>query len=123
MNNKKPGNLVVPPSRGLISEFTLRLKLIARLIGDSRVSFWLKAIPVGALIYLVSPIDFAPGVVLPIIGALDDAAVVSLGAYVFVELCPPAVVDEHMKALSSNMDSTPNDVVDAEATDIPDNKK
>lgn len=123
MNSKKPGNIMVPPSRGLISDLAARLKLIVRLIGDSRVSFFLKAIPIGAAIYLFSPVDFMPGMVLPIIGAIDDAAVVSLGAYLFVELCPPEVVNEHMQAISSNMASTPNDVVDAEATDIPDDKK
>lgn len=123
MNNKKPGNIMVPPSRGLISDLAARLKLIGRLIADRRVSALLKAIPIGAFIYLVSPIDFAPGLVLPIIGALDDAAVISLGAYIFVELCPPDVVNEHMQAISSNMASTPDDVVDVEATDIPDDKK
>ena len=121
MTTKKPGDIMVPPSRGLISEFTLRLKLILRLLGDRRVSVFLKLLPIGALVYLVWPLDFIP--VLPIIGALDDAAILSIGGYLFIELAPPEVVSEHMKSLSSNMDSTPEDVVDAEATDLPDDKK
>jgi len=121
MNNKKPGNIMVPPSRGLIADLVTRLKLIVRLVGDSRVNFLLKLIPIGALIYVISPIDLIMAI--PGLDALDDAAVISLGAYLFVELCPPEVVNEHMQALSSNMASAPDDVVDAEATDLPDDKK
>jgi uncharacterized membrane protein YkvA (DUF1232 family) len=60
-----------------------------------------------------------PNVVLPIIGVLDDAAILWLGSYVFTELCPPEVVEEHKKALAGNMnaDSSKDDVIDAEATD------
>ncbi|MEW5939894.1 MAG: DUF1232 domain-containing protein, partial [Chloroflexota bacterium] len=75
-----------------------------------------------ALAYLISPVDFAPGVALPIIGALDDAAIVSLGMYLFVELAPPNVVKEHLQELSSNLDSSGGDVVDAEVKDISDQK-
>ena len=32
MNSNKPGNIMVPPSRGLISEFAMRLKLIVHLV-------------------------------------------------------------------------------------------
>ena len=121
MNSKKPGGMMLPPSRGLISDLAARLKLIARLIRDPRVNFLLKALPIGALAYLISPIDFIPGVVLPIVGALDDAAVISLGAYLFVELCPPNIVNEHMRAIAGETEV--GEVVDAEATDIPDDKK
>jgi hypothetical protein len=42
-----------------------------------------------------------------------------------VELCPPDVVQEHMKSLTSNLKSVPeaDDIVDAEATDIPNDKQ
>ena len=103
----------------------MRLKLILRLMGDRRVSFFLKLLPVAALAYLVSPVDLAPGIALPVIGALDDAAIVGLGAYLFVELCPPNVVQEHMKSLTSNLDSEPaaDEIVDAETTDLPGDKQ
>ena len=124
MPDKKPGDIMVAPSGGVVKEFVLRLKLILRLMSDRRVNFLLKLLPVASLAYLIWPIDLAPGLALPIIGALDDAAIVGLGAYLFVELCPPGVVQEHMKSLSSNLASAPaaDEVVDAEATDLPDDK-
>jgi uncharacterized membrane protein YkvA (DUF1232 family) len=97
---------------GVFGEIGLRAKLILKLFLDPRVSFWLKVLPVGSLIYLVNPFDIP--------GPLDDIAVVSLGFYLFVEMCPPAIVQEHMRSLHSVIDSTAVDpqiddeVVDAE---------
>jgi uncharacterized membrane protein YkvA (DUF1232 family) len=118
MDEKKPSKLVVSQQSGLIRSVINQLKLIFRLMGDSRVSIFAKLIPVGALIYLISPID---AISIPVIGALDDAAILWLGSYVFTELCPPAVVAEHMKELAGNMNVNPQDeIVDAEATDVSD---
>jgi len=123
MADKKPGKLMVPPQGGMLRNFVSRLKLITRLMGDRRISFLLKLIPVGALAYLISPVDLAPGVVLPVIGVLDDAAILWIGSTLFVELCPPNVVQEHMNELASNMeDASSDDVVDAEATDVNNDK-
>jgi hypothetical protein len=56
---------------------------------------------------------------IPIIGVVDDAALLWLGSYVFTELCPPAVVAEHMKELAGNMEiSAQDEIVDAETTDV-----
>jgi uncharacterized membrane protein YkvA (DUF1232 family) len=89
-------------------------------MGDSRVNFLLKLLPVATLVYLVFPIDLVS--VIPGIAALDDIAIISLGNYLFVELCPPNVVQEHMKSLTGNLDSSAaaDEVVDAESTDISD---
>jgi uncharacterized membrane protein YkvA (DUF1232 family) len=113
---KKTSNItVVQQEGGVVKNIINQLKLIARLMGDRRVSFFAKLIPVGALIYLISPID---AISIPVIGAVDDAALLWLGSYIFTELCPPEVVAEHMKALSSNLSGTGDDVVDGEATDV-----
>lgn len=120
MPDKKSGDITVY-SGGVLRDLVMRIKLILRLMADRRVNFFLKLLPLASLAYLLSPIDLAPGITLPIIGALDDAAVLGLGAYLFVELCPPEVVQEHMKNLTSNLDLKPNgEVVDAEASDISD---
>lgn len=121
-DEKKPSNMLVPQKPGMMRDVVDRLKLIARLMGDSRVNIFLKLIPVGALAYLVSPVDLMPGVVLPVIGALDDAAIIWLGSYLFVELCPPDVVKEHMKALTSNLNASDDneEIVDGESTDVTD---
>jgi len=87
---------------GVFQDLTNRIKLIVRLISDPRVSPLLKLIPVGALIYLIFP-DLAPG-------PIDDAAVIWLGSYLFVELCPPDVVAEHMTLIQATI---PGQVRDA----------
>lgn len=123
MNNKKPGDIVAVPSGGVLRDIVIRLKLILRLMGDRRVNFFLKVLPVASLAYLIWPIDLAFAI--PGVSALDDIAIVSLANYLFVELCPPNVVQEHMQSLSSNLDaaSAPEEIVDAESTDLPDNKQ
>jgi uncharacterized membrane protein YkvA (DUF1232 family) len=125
MADKKSGNLMVTPQSGVIHNIMVQAKLIVRLIGDKRVSAWAKLIPIGALIYVISPVDLIPGIAFPVVGALDDAAVLGLGTYIFLELCPPAVVQEHTKALNSNMDTVESndEVVDGETTDVTDKKE
>jgi len=54
------------------------------------------------------------------VAALDDAAILWFGSNVFIELCPPEVVQEHMRALGSNLTDTSDEVVDVEPTDVND---
>lgn len=117
MADKKPNNLMVPPKGGMLRDFVKRLKLITRLMGDRRVSFFVKLLPLASLAYLFWPADAIP--VVPVIGALDDAAILWIGSTLFVELCPPNVVKEHQTELESNLDDD-GEVVDAEATDVND---
>ncbi len=120
MANKKSRTIMVPPQKGMVRDFVSRLKLILKLMGDRRVSPWVKLVPIGALAYLISPIDLIMGI--PGIDALDDAAVLWIGSTLFVELCPPNVVQEHMQELDSNFEDSSGDIVDADATDMNDNK-
>lgn len=121
MTDKKSNNLMLSPKSGMIHDLVVRLKLILGLMGDSRVNIFIKALPVFSLAYLISPIDLISGI--PGISALDDIAIVSLGAYLFVELCPPAVVQEHMNQLAAASPPPDSaDIVDAEATDVTDDK-
>lgn len=115
MADKKSGKIVLPPQGGMLRDVVTRLKLIARLMGDRRVNFFIKFLPLASLAYLFWPLD---AIALPIIGALDDAAVLWIGATLFVELCPPDVVNEHMQELASNVADDSGEVVDAEATDV-----
>jgi uncharacterized membrane protein YkvA (DUF1232 family) len=93
-------------------------------MSDKRVNLFLKLLPITSLVYLVSPIDLAPGLALPLIGALDDAAIVWIGTSLFISLCPENVVEEHMRSLekviTANWKSAPgeDDIVDVEARDI-----
>jgi hypothetical protein len=116
---EKKQRSVSPYSGGAFQGLANRIKLIMRLMGDSRVSPLLKLIPVVSLVYLVFP-DIAPG-------PIDDAAVIWISTYLFVEMCPPQVVKEHQDSIegtgspnSSNMDMDPNasfrdeDIIDGE---------
>ena len=114
MADKKSNKLTVSQG-GVLRNVVLQTKLILRLLGDSRVSFWTKLIPFGTLIYLVSPVDIIMGI--PGLAALDDAAIVWFGSNLFIELCPKDVVQEHMGELQSNLDDA-DDVIDAESTDV-----
>ncbi|HXF85681.1 MAG TPA: DUF1232 domain-containing protein [Anaerolineales bacterium] len=122
MANKTPNQLMVPQNRGVLRDFVLRLKLIARLMGDRRVNPFLKLLPLASVAYLFFPIDVAPAIALPVIGVLDDAAILWIGTTLFVELCPPKVVQEHLRELSSNLTDEGGEVVDAEATDVKEDK-
>lgn len=120
MDKRTPGNII--PSQGsLFQDFTLRSRLILRLMADGRVSFLLKLLPVGALAYLISPLDFIPAALAPVIGTVDDIAIVWMGMYLFLEMCPPGIVREHLKNLlnaTQNTADDENDIIDGEATDI-----
>ena len=119
MAEKRPSKIMVPPQGGMLRDFAARLKLIFRLLGDRRVNFFLKFLPLASVAYLFWPLD---AIALPIIGVLDDAAILWIGSTLFVELCPPNVVQEHMNELVSNVDDSSGDVVDAEASDVDSNK-
>lgn len=120
MTEKKKSDIIVPQQGGVVRNLMNQLKLIFRLLGDKRVSFLAKLVPMGAFAYLLMPADLAPNVVLPVIGMVDDAAILWLGTYIFTELCPPEVVEEHMKALAGNMKpgDANDDVVDGETTEV-----
>jgi len=103
----------LPPSGGgRVGDFLNQFRLTWRLLRDRRVNMLYKLIPLGALIYLVSPLDFA-------IPLLDDVAVLWLGNSLFTELCPPDVVEEHRAALAAGgrraqIKIDEGDVMDAE---------
>jgi hypothetical protein len=76
---------------GFIKNLSHQIRLILRLMADRRVNPLVKLLPIGSLVYLIMP-DLIPFV-------LDDALVIGIGSYIFLELCPPEVVAEHRRAL------------------------
>jgi hypothetical protein len=93
MADKSNRKITYPQNDGFFQGLSLRIRLILRLIGDPRVNPLLKLLPIGSLVYLVLP-DI-------VIGPIDDAAVIWLATYLFVELCPPDFVQEHLDALKA----------------------
>ncbi|MCA1954595.1 MAG: hypothetical protein LDL12_05520 [Anaerolinea sp.] len=79
------------PQAGLLEGLGLRIRLVLRLLADSRVNPFVKLLPIGSVVYLFFP-DLLPGPV-------DDALIIWLATTFFVELCPPEVVQEHMAQL------------------------
>jgi uncharacterized membrane protein YkvA (DUF1232 family) len=112
MADKK--KFIIPTQGGVFRDLLLRLKLIGSLMLDKRVNPLIKLIPVASLVYLISPID-------ALVGPIDDAGVLALATYLFIELCPTDVVNEHARQLSSNNDmvdkQAKSDVIDGEVID------
>ena len=107
-------NKVIRDEGGFFTNMGLRIKLIFRLMGDPRVNIFLKLLPIASLIYLIIPAPIPPDFIpLPI----DDALIIWVATYLFVELCPPDVVQEHMKALNMEIPGKwrdPSDEIDDE---------
>lgn len=86
------------PSKGTSRRIDIarHLRLVWRLLTDRRISPWLKGlIPALALAYLLLPWDLVADF-LPVLGQLDDLAVLLLGMQLFIELCPKGIVQEHL---------------------------
>lgn len=62
---------------GMIMLIPNFLKLLGRLFRDSRVPTTEKALLVGAIIYVISPLDLIPDFI-PFVGEIDDLYLVSL---------------------------------------------
>jgi uncharacterized membrane protein YkvA (DUF1232 family) len=76
------------------------VRLYWRLICDPRVSIWPKALLVVGVLYLLSPIDLIPDA-LPVIGEVDDLVVLIVVCRLFMYLCPPEVVRDHVRRIST----------------------
>jgi uncharacterized membrane protein YkvA (DUF1232 family) len=76
------------------------VKLFLRLMKDPRVNLAPKLVVLGVLAYVVLPIDLVPDFI-PGLGQADDVAVILAGLKLFLRLCPPAVVQEHVKSIAA----------------------
>jgi uncharacterized membrane protein YkvA (DUF1232 family) len=81
------------PEGNILREVVQQIKLVYHLMLDSRVHPLAKLIPIAAVLYVFSPVDLIPDV-LPVLGQMDDAAIVMLGLRAFFEVAPPDVVRE-----------------------------
>jgi len=79
----------------ILQEIWQNGQLAWRLYADPRVSFLLKAmVPALWLAYFILPIDLVPDLI-PVLGQLDDIAVLLLLVRLFISLAPPEIVAEH----------------------------
>ncbi len=70
------------------------LKLLGRLFKDSRVPLAEKAMLVGAIAYVISPLDLLPDVI-PVIGQVDDLYLIGLVVLRLLARTDDAVLQEH----------------------------
>ena len=110
---------------GALAQLLRTLQLVWRLLCDSRVPVFPKLIVFAAIVYVVSPIDLIPDVILGL-GQLDDLGVLFLAIPLFIELCPRAIVDEHRRAIAAQAGESVNpadkDVIDGSFRIVPDDK-
>ena len=107
--------LLPAPQGGMLRGLTKQIKLIARLMGDSRVSVFLKALPLASVAYWLLPLPLDNAI--PVV---DDAAILWIGSTLFIELCPQDVVMEHKEALGMIAGES-DEIVDGDSSDVNDN--
>ena len=84
-------------------------RLIWALARDPRVPVGQKAVLGGIAAYLMFPIDIIPDFI-PVIGELDDLAVLLLGLDWFLRNAPEDVVEEHMSKIALHQDTLTRDL-------------
>jgi uncharacterized membrane protein YkvA (DUF1232 family) len=90
--------------------FTLRQllrtgRLALGLMRDGRAPVHAKLVMGLAVLYVLSPLDFLPDV-FPVLGQLDDLAMLAAGLSLFIRLCPPELVEEHQARLGHRQRTT-----------------
>ena len=103
----RPPRQPIPYRTSVFVRIANYLKLFIRLLLDPRVSILLKLIPFGALVYGISPLDWA-------IPVVDDLVILFLGIYLFVELCPENIVKAHRQAIEGVLEGQARDAQDDE---------
>ena len=77
-------------------------QLIWRLMLDSRIPVWKKLIPLAALIYVFSPLDFIPDFLIGL-GQLDDLGILIGGLQLFKSMVPEYILREHLEILEGQV--------------------
>ena len=93
-----PKKIVDGNGGGFFQGIADHLKLVWRLWQDSRINPILKLLPFGSIIYVINPLDM-------IIPVVDDVGVVWLFTYMFIELCPQDIVEEHRAAIQTTVNA------------------
>ncbi|HZO29639.1 MAG TPA: YkvA family protein [Chloroflexota bacterium] len=128
------GEVVVPARRGRLTRDLDGRKVVTRFVGvvarvpryvklgwllmnDPTVSGTGKAALGGGLAYAISPIDPVPGFI-PVLGQLDDLAVLLLAVRLALKSCPTEVADRHLLEAGLSFQTVERDLVTIRATAI-----
>ncbi len=94
-----------PKNKFSFSEFINQGKLAWKLFRDPNVSPWVRfGLPITALVYLLFPFDILPDV-MPVLGQVDDVAVIMLLAQLLITLAPDNIVAMYRQAEQATGDS------------------
>ena len=79
--------------------------LLVRLLGDERVPLFSKAVAVGGVAYVLSPIDVMPSLLLGPVGLIDDLVVVAACLSGMLNRVHPDVVRAHWSGQGDALDA------------------
>ena len=82
----------------MVDKVIMEARLIWRLLLDGRVSLWMKLIPAAAVLYVLSPVDFIPDVIIGL-GQLDDLGILLGGLRLFKSMVPAYIIEEHQQMI------------------------
>ncbi|HEY1420346.1 MAG TPA: YkvA family protein [Candidatus Dormibacteraeota bacterium] len=101
---------VISRAKEILVDVPRHGKLAYCLLRDERVPAAPKAVLLGALALIVSPIDLPAWI--PVVGELDMLALAILAVETFITACPEDVRREHEEALSAKQSLWDRDVHD-----------
>jgi len=111
------GRKVVTRFIGVVTRVPRYVKLGWMLMNDQTVSGRGKAALGGGLAYAISPIDPVPGFI-PVLGQLDDLAVLLLAVRMALKSAPAEVADRHLTEAGLSWQILERDLVTIRATTI-----
>lgn len=86
-------------SGNILEDILFNGQLAWKLMTDPRVAVMTKVlVPLAGFLYFISPIDFLPDFI-PILGQLDEVAILLLLVRLFIALAPQDVVAEYKTAM------------------------
>lgn len=93
-NSSQPGEAVTDRKpKAFIARFLEEFGIVRRALVHPRVPWHAKAVSGCALLYIVSPIQLLPNFI-PVIGQMDDVAVIALALKYLRRSVPPSILEE-----------------------------
>lgn len=92
-----------PYARILRLRTRAKVRFLRAILGDPRVPFLVKLLPIFLIGYLASPIDLIPDF-LPVLGYLDDLVVIVLVIALIVQFTPAEAIAAQLDAVERSAD-------------------
>ena len=111
-------NTNLPTQKPALIQFFENISLPVKLLFDGEVPLKAKIIPsLIFFIYLISPTDIIIDY-LPVLGLVDDTAVLTLCAYLIVKMTPPEILKKYAQTDNKKLHSKEKDkIIDIDPQD------